>query len=98
GRQAARAVALDLLATLQSFTGSLDRVLRIVKVLCLVNSTSTFTEQHLVANGCSELLKEVFAERGTHARSAIGVAQLPLGACVEVELVVELERRAATGT
>src|SRR5262245_28735412 len=95
GKQAARAVGLDLLATLLSFTGSLDRVLRIVKVLCLVNSAPTFTEQHLVANGCSELLKEVFAERGAHARSAIGVAQLPLGACVEVELVVELERRSA---
>jgi enamine deaminase RidA (YjgF/YER057c/UK114 family) len=61
-----------------------------VKALCLVNSTSDFNEQHLVANGCSELLVSVFGERGVHARSAIGVAQLPLGACVEIELIVEV--------
>jgi enamine deaminase RidA (YjgF/YER057c/UK114 family) len=62
-----------------------------VKALCLVNSAPSFTEQHLVANGCSELLRDVFEERGLHARSAFGVAQLPFGACVEVELVVEIE-------
>ena len=91
GKLAARAVAIDLLATLHADIGDLNRVRRIVKALCLVNSTPEFTEQHLVANGCSELLAEVFGERGRHARSAFGVAQLPLGACVEVELVVEVE-------
>lgn len=92
GKLAARSVALDLLATLHAFTGDLSRVRRIVKALCLVNSTPSFTDQHLVANGCSELLREVFDERGQHARSAFGVAQLPLGACVEVELVVEVDQ------
>jgi enamine deaminase RidA (YjgF/YER057c/UK114 family) len=90
GQAAARGIALDLLATLQDAVGDLDKVKRIVKMLCLVNSTPDFTEQHLVANGCSELLVAVFGERGAHARSAFGVAQIPLGACVEIELVVEV--------
>ena len=80
GKQAARAIAIDLLGTLHAAVGDLDNVQRIVKVMSLVNSTPTFTEQHLVTNGCSELLVEVFgAERGSHARSAFGVAQIPLG-------------------
>ena len=58
--------------------------------MSLVNSTSDFTEQHLVTNGCSELLSQVFGEAGAHARSAFGVAQLPMGACVEIELIAEL--------
>jgi len=91
GKQAARAVAIDLMATLQAACGGdLDRVKRIVKVMSLVNSTSEFTEQHLVTNGASELLGEVFGEQGKHARSAFGVAQIPLGACVEIELIAEL--------
>lgn len=91
GQQAARAVAIDLLGTLQAATGDLDRVRRIVKVMSLVNSTPAFTEQHLVTNGCSELLAEVFGPQvGAHARSAFGVAQLPLGACVEIELIAEV--------
>lgn len=90
GQAAARGVAVDLIATLHAFLGDLNRVTRIVKVMCLVNSTPTFTEEHLVANGCSELLLAVFGERGRHARSAFGVAQIPLGACVEIELVVEV--------
>jgi len=90
GKQAARAVAIDLLATLHGFVGDLNRVTRIVKVMSLVNSTPTFTEQHLVTNGCSELLVEVFGDAGRHARSAFGVAQIPLGACVEIELIAEL--------
>jgi len=65
-------------------------VTRIVKVMSLVNSTPTFTEQHLVTNGCSELIGEVFGDKGTHARSAFGVAQIPLGACVEIELIAEV--------
>ena len=70
---------------------SIDKVVRIVKVMSLVNSTPTFTEQHLVTNGCSELLGEVFGPViGAHARSAFGVAQIPMGACVEIELIAEL--------
>ena len=91
GKAAARTVAIDLLGTLQAAAGSLDKVARIVKVMSLVNSTPTFTEQHLVTNGCSELLAQVFGtEAGSHARSAFGVAQLPMGACVEIELIAEL--------
>lgn len=91
GKAAAGSVAIDLMGTLQAATGDLARVKRIVKVLSLVNSTPTFTEHHLVTNGCSELLVQVFgAEIGAHARSAFGVAQLPLGACVEIELIAEL--------
>lgn len=95
GKAAARAVGIDLLGTLEAACRAagttLDGVKRIVKVLSLVNSTNTFTEQHLVTNGCSELLVEVFGpEVGAHARSAFGVAQLPLGACVEIELIAEL--------
>ena len=91
GRAAARAVAVDLMGTLQAAAGDLARVKRIVKVLSLVNSTPAYTEHHLVTNGCSELMGEVFgAAVGAHARSAFGVAQLPMGACVEIELIAEL--------
>ena len=91
GQQAARAVAIDLLGTLQAACGGdLNRVQRIVKVMSLVNSTPSFTEQHLVTNGCSELLAAVFGDKGSHARSAFGVAQIPLGACVEIELIAEI--------
>ncbi len=91
GKAAARAVAIDLLGTLQHAAGGdLARVKRIVKVMSLVNGTATFTEQHLVTNGASELLGEVFGDAGKHARSAFGVAQIPLGACVEIELIAEL--------
>ena len=90
GRKAARAVAIDLLGTLQAAIGDLNRVERIVKVMSLVNSTSEFTEQHLVTNGCSELLGEVFGDAGKHARSAFGVAQIPQGSCVEIELIAEV--------
>lgn len=94
-KPAARAVAIDLLGTLaaacQASGKTLDDVKRIVKVLSLVNSTATYTEQHLVTNGCSELIGEVFGPSvGAHARSAFGVAQLPMGACVEIELIAEL--------
>ena len=90
GKLAARAVAIDLLGTLHAAIGDLNKVERIVKVMCLVNSTPEFTEQHLVTNGCSELLGEVFSERGAHARSAFGVAQIPMGACVEIELIAQV--------
>ena len=91
GQAAARAVAIDLLGTLQAAVGDLERVRRIVKLMSLVNSTPTYTEQHLVTNGCSELIGQVFGERGTHARAAFGVAQIPMGACVEIEMIVQVE-------
>jgi len=70
----------------------LSKVKRIVKVMSLVNSTPDYTEQHLVTNGCSDLLGKVFgADVGAHARSAFGVAQLPMGACVEIEMIAQLE-------
>ena len=92
GKQAARAVAIDLLGTLHAAVGDLNKVKRIVKLMSLVNSAPTFTEQHLVTNGASELMAEVFgSEKGAHARSAFGVAQNPFGACVEIELIAEIE-------
>lgn len=95
GQQAARAVAIDLMGTLQAACQAsgttLDGVARIVKVMSLVNSAPDFTEHHLVTNGCSELLGQVFGAAGAHARSAFGVAQLPMGACVEIELIAELK-------
>jgi enamine deaminase RidA (YjgF/YER057c/UK114 family) len=90
GKAAARAIAVELMGTLHAAVGDLDRIARIVKLMVLVNSAPTFTEQHLVANGASELLVQVFGDRGPHARSAFGVAQIPLGACVEIELVAEV--------
>ncbi len=92
GKAAARAVAIDLLGTLQAAVGDLTKVKRIVKLLSLVNSAPTYTEHHLVTNGASELMVAVFGpEVGAHARSAFGVAQLPMGACVEIELIAEVE-------
>ena len=90
GKAAARAVAIDLLGTLHAAVGDLNRVRRIVKLMSLVNSTPDFTEQHLVTNGASELLAQVFGDKGAHARSAFGVAQIPMGACVEIEMIVEV--------
>lgn len=93
GKEAARGIAIELLATLHAALGDLNKISRIVKLLVLVSSTPTFTEQHLVANGASELFVEVFGKEGPHARSAFGVAQIPLGACVEIELVAEVSSR-----
>jgi enamine deaminase RidA (YjgF/YER057c/UK114 family) len=90
GKLAARAIAIDLMGTLQAAVGDLNKIERIVKVMSLVNSTPDYTEQHLVTNGCSELLAEVFADKGAHARSAFGVAQIPMGACVEIELIAQV--------
>ena len=91
GMAAARAIAIDLMGTLQAAVGDLNNVVRIVKLMSLVNSTATFTEQHLVTNGASALFGEVFGAAGAHARSAFGVAQLPMGACVEIELIAEVQ-------
>ena len=95
GKLAARAIAIDLMGTLHAAlanTGkTLNDVTRIVKLMSLVNSTADFTEQHLVTNGASELFGEVFGPAvGAHARSAFGVAQIPMGACVEIELIAEV--------
>jgi enamine deaminase RidA (YjgF/YER057c/UK114 family) len=89
GKAAARSVAIDLMGTLEAAVG-LGKVKRIVKLMSLVNSTGDFTEQHLVTNGASELFGEIFGEAGKHARSAIGVAQNPMGACVEIDLIAEV--------
>jgi enamine deaminase RidA (YjgF/YER057c/UK114 family) len=90
GKLAARAIAVDLMGTLHAAVGDLNKVKRIVKVMSLVNSSPDFTEHHLVTNGASELFGQVFGEKGAHARSAFGVAQIPTGACVEIELIAEV--------
>ena len=90
GKAAARAIAIDLMGTLHAAVGDLNSVKRIVKLMSLVNSSPDFTEQHLVTNGASELIGQVFGDKGAHARSAFGVAQIPLGACVEIELIAEV--------
>ena len=90
GKLAARAIAIDLLGTLHAAVGDLNQVVRIVKLMSLVNSTADFTEQHLVTNGASELFGQIFGDKGAHARSAFGVAQIPMGCCVEIELIAEV--------
>ncbi len=91
GYQAARQVGLNLLGTLKAEIGDLSRVRRIVKVLGMVNSDPAFEDQPKVINGCSDLLTDVFGERGRHARSAVGMASLPGGIPVEIEMIVEVE-------
>ena len=91
GKEAARGVAIDLIGTLNGAIGDLNLIRRIVKMQVLVNSTPAFTEQHLVANGASELLVEVFGDAGAHARAAFGVAQVPFGSCVEIDLIAEVD-------
>jgi enamine deaminase RidA (YjgF/YER057c/UK114 family) len=91
GKQAARNAAIDLIGTLHAAAGNLDTVSRIVKLMILVNSAPGYTEQHLVANGASELLVEVFGDAGAHARTSYGVAQIPFGSCVEIDLIAEVK-------
>ena len=90
GYQAARSVAINQLAVLKAELGDLKRVTRIVKVLGMVNSDPAFTQQPAVINGYSDLLVSVFGEKGKHARSAVGMATLPNGIAVEVEMIVEI--------
>jgi len=90
GKAAARAIAIDLMGTLHAAVGDLNKVTRVVKLLGLVNSSGSYTEHHLVVNGASELIGQVFGPAGAHARSAFGVAQIPMGACVEIELIAEV--------
>ena len=93
GKEAARGVAIDLIGTLNAAVGDLNLIRRIVKMQVLVNSTPAFTEQHLVANGASELLVEVFGDSGAHARAAFGAAQVPFGSCVEIDLIAEVNEK-----
>ena len=89
GYQAARQATISLLGTIRQALGSLDRVTQVIKVFGMVNSTEDFTEQPQVINGASDLLQEVFGPAAVHARSAVGMAQLPRNNCVEVEAVIE---------
>lgn len=91
GKKAARLCAINILAQIKAATGDLERIERLVKITVFVASAPGFTEQHLVANGASDLLADVLGERGKHARSAVGVAVLPLNAAVEIEAIVELK-------
>ncbi len=90
GQQAARVCAINILANLKASLGSLDKVGRIVKLVGFVNCAPEFEDPHKVINGCSDLLTEVLGARGKHARSAVGMATLPLGVAVEVEVIVEI--------
>ncbi|MBI2879154.1 MAG: RidA family protein [Candidatus Rokubacteria bacterium] len=97
GYQAARLVGLNLLASARDALGSLDRVKRVVKVLGMVNSAEGFGDQPKVVNGFSDLMVEVFGEAGRHARSAVGMAGLPMGVAVEVEAILEVADAAGAG-
>jgi enamine deaminase RidA (YjgF/YER057c/UK114 family) len=90
GYAAAKSTALGLLGSLKAITGDLDRVTRVVKLLCMVNCTPDFAEHPAVANGASDLLVEVLGDKGLHARSAVGLASLPANVCVEIEMIVEV--------
>jgi enamine deaminase RidA (YjgF/YER057c/UK114 family) len=98
GKLAARGVAIELLAVLKAAVGDLDNLRRIVKLFVMVNGAPNFTEPHRVADGTSELLVQVFGERGVHARSAVSVAQVPFGACVEIDMVAELRATQVGGS
>lgn len=91
GYQAAKICALNALSVIKSVIGDLDRIEQIIKVVGFVASAEGFTEQPAVINGASEFLKELFGEKGAHARSAVGVAELPLGAAVELEMIVKVK-------
>jgi len=94
GYQAARSTCINLLAATRAALGSLDKVKRIVKVLGMVNSSPGFTDQPKVINGCPDLIVEIFGEAiGKHARSAVGMAELPFNIPVEIEMIVEVEAR-----
>ncbi|MEO0995621.1 MAG: RidA family protein [Pseudomonadota bacterium] len=88
--EAARTCGINLIAQVKAATGDLDRVKRVVKLTGFVNSAPDFTQQPVVVNGCSDLMVAVFGEAGRHARSAVGVAALPLGVMVEVEGIFEI--------
>lgn len=91
GQQAARLAGLNIVAQFQNALGDLDRVKRVLRLTVFVNSAASFTDQPKVANGASDLMAEVFGEAGRHTRSAVGVAQLPLGVAVEVDAIVAID-------
>jgi enamine deaminase RidA (YjgF/YER057c/UK114 family) len=91
GKQASRQTMINLLAVLKSHLGDLDRIEKVVKLLAFVNSAPGFAEQPYVINGASELLEQVFGEKGKHARSAIGTNELPFHTPIEIEMIVELK-------
>ena len=90
GREAAKLCAISLLGAISAALGDLNKISRVVKLVGFVNSTPDFIEAHKVINGCSDFLTDVLGERGRHARSAISVASLPIGAAVEVEAIIEI--------
>jgi enamine deaminase RidA (YjgF/YER057c/UK114 family) len=91
GQQAARDVAIELIAVMKAALGDLDRVQRLLRMCVMVNCTPTFTDVHTVANGASELLTQALGDRGAHARSVFGAAQVPFGACMEIDLVAQIK-------
>lgn len=91
GKEAARITAISLLSTLKAEVGDLSKVVRIVKLTGMVNCTADFYDQPAVINGCSDMLVEVFGEKGKHARAAVGMVSLPSNIAVEIEMVVEVE-------
>lgn len=91
GYEAARLSGIALLATMKAHLGDLSRVKRVVKVFGMVNATPDFVDHSKVINGCSDLMVDVFGDKGRHARAASGFASLPVGACVEIEMIVEIE-------
>ena len=91
GYEAAKLAIMNCLTSVKEATGDLDKVKQVVKLLVMVNADPEFGRQFIVANGASDLLVELYGDQGRHARSAVGMGSLPLGACVEIEMIVELE-------
>lgn len=89
--KAAALCAANVLRAVRHAVGSLDRIERVIRITGYVNSDPTYTEQHLVINGASQLVRDVFGEAGRHARTALGMAQLPLGASTEIEMILKLK-------
>jgi enamine deaminase RidA (YjgF/YER057c/UK114 family) len=91
GYEAARQACLNCLADVKAVTGDLDKVKKVAKLLCMVNTAPNFGQQPQVANGATDLLRELYGDAGAHARSAVGMAALPNGACIEIEMIMEVE-------
>jgi len=92
-KKAAALCTANILRAVRNELGSLDHITRVVRITGFVNSDANFTEQHIVMNGASKLVREVFGDAGRHARSALGMAQLPLGVAVEVEMILQCDER-----
>ena len=91
GYEGAKGAALACLATVKAAIGDLDKVKQVAKLLCMVNCTPDFGQQPLVANGATDLLSQLYGDAGAHARSAVGMASLPNSACIEIEMIMEIE-------